>query len=700
MLDCPLFPVMDEEDKLKEKFNTMSKEGSFTIYDDEYYVKIAAPVYGVQELIKNRFELFDQYLENLNMLSEIREVKEWQIAAQYYQNNRCSDINRIVPTEITEYFQRTKMLSNIEFFEKLSSSRDEMERIIHLLGMKVFRNVRKKSIIHKIIYFIRIFESENFSMNSIQNSEMKEKPPNQIIFETGTEFENKKQFDIKFSEKQDNTKISYQLLKNLCNSGQRTFECKSCGAKLQVKKSPNEKWIVTICEPHKNECKGGAPFITKSHIEYVAEYLLNRGQLTFGNLRMSFRSPVNSDRLSAAVRNLSDPTHHGWFKLNDFLDRVEEVGGNAYCDIDPEFHALGFITNIAITFLKSDSFMGILFIDGQFSNCAKNGKYITLCTVSPQNEIIPLACGFGIGEGKSTLKSVFCPLLETCPHLNSPKVTIFSDGGTGIISAIIKYLPNANRKRCAWHLTLKFYSNVELKALFWEYVKSANDEERNLLIKQMKENHPTEYTNYIEPHLNEIVKFEKDQTYGFSSNSLCESCHSMFKNVKHCDPLKYFECFVFKTFEIFENINESLQNEKNIYLNYIMNSIEYSKAKASAENVLKILSEYDEHSKIFRIYDSVDKKEYQVNCIFGDCTCNRTYRGYPCSHLFLVMKKTKHDFEMIDDVFRTEKLRKFCEEGRKCSIVDTTNLREVTYALPEFEKGNKSKIRKKSAGVV
>ena len=280
------------------------------------------------------------------------------------------------------------------------------------------------------------------------------------------------------------------------------------------------------------------------------------------------------------------------------------------------------------------------------------------------------------------------------------KVYIFSDGGTGINKAIDDYLPLCYKKRCSWHITLKFYKNETLKGHFWDYVNSTNDTDRQRSLMLMQTLFPSEFNEYIKPYLSLIVQYEKDNTWGYNSNSICESLNSMFQKVKHSNPFLFFETFVFKSYEIIENMKDSMKNEAYIFTNHIIECMNKSKEKAAEPNVLKIKSSFNANSIIYRIYDSKKKCEYMVNTKQHTCTCNQAYRGYPCSHLLFVKNQKIHDFELINDKFKVIHLQNYLKSIENFEIPDSTNLQPQIHVLPEIDDQRKSKKRQKSAGIV
>lgn len=256
-----------------------------------------------------------------------------------------------------------------------------------------------------------------------------------------------------------------------------------------------------------------------------------------------------------------------WYKMMPLLRCLEEAGFHtAYSTVLTDGQqALEYCyveTCYAAHFLESDAFVGVLFLDGaHLSDIAKH-TMLSVCTVTADRIVLPLAMAVVDGENNKSYK-FFMESMRDGAFKSCKRATVFADQHAAIKHALDTVFPQPDTEEapeeeeeedanthydyilmpCIWHLTAHMKGKEQFKQLIWT-------DHRQLYQKRLenyKETHESEWERFNE-HIERMSycepNSESDRCFGYIADSPVECVNKILKGARSREPCHLIEEFL------------------------------------------------------------------------------------------------------------------------------------------------------------
>ena len=294
----------------------------------------------------------------------------------------------------------------------------------------------------------------------------------------------------------------------------------------------------------------------------------------------------------------------------------------------------GFVLTLpSVSILQSEAFIGIIFADGCHVSDKLKSTLLTLCTMTADRIILPLAFLLGPGEDKPSYTRLFRVLKDIFPS----KFTLMSDSGTAVTSSYQDVFGDDGWVPCAWHLTKSMRKDVMKKIL--AILRADNIELYHAMREVLRKEHPS-IAEQWETKLDRMAYLGTNYQGCFEiiSDSPIESLNSAIAKARQCEPIELVRSIV-----AFHNSQIRRQIEK---LNLHKELCETGRnTKASRRKHAKSLIVDRKDDACFEVteYSSFDLRLVYNVAKIGDgkgdwcCSCKGFERiGMPCRHLYAV----------------------------------------------------------------
>ena len=603
--------------------------------------------------------------------------------------------------EIIDFIKLFMNLNTEEIFNLLDRyKRNDLKQLIHDFNGKIARVIRIKHLMKVLLYFIILFDLPSLAKNFFVNHPSRGYTgPN---FSTTNIFTSMKNFRIAFGEYCDEFQKHYAEKNSSSCSRSKCYTCSGCGAAIKISIRSDGSVRVIKNTPHSIDCQNMDPFLPEEYIDHVAQRLIDKeGTVSPEKLQAQFHTFLSRYRAQKSIERINPQKieEDTWTKIPGLLNNIEVAGGTTSIEIEDEIIIkAGFVTKWGSMFLQSRSFPRLLFIDGQFNISNVHGVYMQVSSVTPTNKVFPIAASWMRTESTECVEAVLQPIIDSFPEIVSMQVYIIADEGKAIKAAIEQLLPNAQLRNCAWHISIKLIG-TNLYDSFWQFVKSSNEESKRAIKEFMKEKNSELYSTFLEKKLENVVNKSVDKTLGFISSSIAESANAMLLPYKHKPPFEFFVGFIQKQYTLLVEFNKELENENRPITNYAWELLSFSKEKSIDDKRIELKTKNPE-LMLAIVIDKVDNKNYMVNKHKLCCSCNRSNRGIPCSHLLAALQNQVHDYELVAEHFRTEFFNDFVQSALNEAIPDLTDIVEEDAHAPGNDDARASKKRHRMHGFI
>ena len=415
------------------------------------------------------------------------------------------------------------------------------------------------------------------------------------------------------------------------------FRCKYCSVRIGcVRKNEEEEfdqWTSTVFGEHDHPPDQDYKVRPiECYLELVVSRYSNQKNMNTQAIIDSVRNEfgyqdLDKNMIIYQIRRLSGRFNfpQQWQMLPDLVRRFE----NCKCVIKNSVIKRVYFELKTIKILRSDAFVGVVFLDGTHCSDKLQSTLLVACTITADHLTIPLAFVVGCGENKKN----YSLLLESMKPSLPSKFVIMSDDSKAISSAIEETLApeQYQRKICAFHRLKNLAVN---RKKFYKMLRADSQSVFESSLESLKTSYPAKaqeldavaktYAFMGESYIN---------SFGLVADSPVESVNSALKSARKKEPVDLIVDIVRWTNQQIWKQRELVANQRDEFCQGYTQSLNYRKTFKDSLVVRKlenmwVISEYSSRGKV---------AEYVVRPNGNNpayCSCKGYDRdGIPCRHL-------------------------------------------------------------------
>lgn len=364
-----------------------------------------------------------------------------------------------------------------------------------------------------------------------------------------------------------------------------------------------------------------------------------------------------------------------WYKMLPLLERLNENDFHTAVKTDGNDQSLVYCyveTCYAAHFLESQAFIGVLFLDGAHMSDIAKHTMLSVCTVTADKIILPLAMAVVDSENNESYK-FFMQSMKDGAFSSCKQATIFADQHAAIKHALrtVFGVEDASDEDyseeedsseedssvtesqsdesiedsydylfmpCIWHLTKHMKGKEQFKQLVWT--------DHKLLYKARK-------AQYIKTHPSEYQRFKKDlhrmayaaknskseRCFGYVADSPVESLNSLLRDERATEPAGLIEQFLEASLDRRKRQLEKLKDRESD----CHTAMAREKRRREIAKTLAVTMKSQRSYDVTEIWTQTVAGRYNVQVNDKEivsCSCREYERlGVACRHMHAVNQK-------------------------------------------------------------
>ena len=461
------------------------------------------------------------------------------------------------------------------------------------------------------------------------------------------------------------------------------FRCKYCSVKMrcQCVDDEGEAWSTTKQGEHVHPPLPEGKVRKVEPISYCLKLAVRRA-LDAGQSGAALRASVNEYfgyELRPDMTRYHENKLRGrkeskqWAMVPGLVDELRKLGTWSTVVIDKGSVVRVYVEFKTISFMQSDAFLRMIFLDGCHCSDQKHSTLCIACTITADHVTIPLAFVLGQGENKEN----YTLLLRQMRRTWRSGTVILSDQSQALLSAAEDSLRDLRyyHKPCAFHV-LKHLPVTRTR--FYEMLKSDNSQLFNQRLSALISKFPECEDRLIEI-ANELAYMGKNyhNTFGLVSDSPVESVNAAIAEYRQKEPLDLITGFIEWSNK---QVDFQLEKLQSTYCQSYINTMEF---RGKMKDAMSIKINAD---KTWLITEQLRKGETTYLVRYEDsvpiCSCGGYSRdGMPCRHLIALNSRGMTTLPVPWACHKSDVIR--CALERKEIFIDRAEIAPSDVLPPE-----------------
>lgn len=464
------------------------------------------------------------------------------------------------------------------------------------------------------------------------------------------------------------------------------FQCKYCSVKMTCRcvDDEGEAWSTTKEGEHVHPPLPNGEDRKVEPLSYCLKLAVRRA-LDAGQSGAELRASVNEYfgyELSPALIRYREDKLRGrkdseqWAMIPGLVEELRKLGTQSTVKIDNGSVVRVYVEFKTISFMQSDAFLRMIFLDGCHCNDQKRSTLCIACTITADHVTIPLAFVVGQGENKPN----YTLLLRSLRRTWRRGTVILSDQSPALLSAAEDSLRDLEyyHKPCAFHV-LKHLPVTRTR--FYEMLKSDNKQLFNQRLSTLISKFPGSADRLIKI-ANELAYTGENyrNTFGLVTDSPVESVNAAIAEYRQKEPLDLITGFIEWTNK---QVDFQLEKLHSTYCQSYVNTMEF---RGKMKDAMSIKINAD---KTWLITEQLRKGETTYLVRNEDsvpiCSCGGYSRdGMPCRHLIALNARGMTTLPVPWTCHKSDVIR--CAlEGKKI-FIDRAEIASKDVLPPETRK--------------